>query len=421
MQKYMTAHRDMGTKRYAYVFKKVAVLFILFLTLTGLFFLSGRSEALRNSAIQNDVRELTRKNASFGDISQYFKNLAEKESAEYAFTVLAQASLPTNIDIHLLGHIIGDELYKQQGLKGISICTDDFRNACSHSIVIGTLLEKGEEALSDISEICRKAPGGSGAYTMCFHGLGHGVLAYTDYELEKAVLLCKKTGTPEYNNREYMECVGGTAMEMIGGVHDKAVRIEKSKEYFKENDALYPCNADFMPVEVRAICYLYLTPHLFEAAGGDLGNPTPRDFEGAFQLCDVIPEEDTFNRDACFGGFGKEFTVLANDRDVRNIERMNAQQLKTVYDWCTLAEHEDGILSCINSAVKSLYWGGENDSLVAIRLCRVIDSQKRQGFCFERLINEVNFYISDVAYRREFCTQVPTAYDIMCKQTLYVQ
>ncbi len=327
---------------------------------------------------------------SFQEISRYFQTLAQGSGGEYAFVALAKASLPPNIDLHLLAHVVGDELYKQQGLRGISICTDDFRNACSHSIVIGVLLEKGEAALSDIANICRIAPGGNGAYTMCFHGLGHGVLAYTDYELDKAIPLCKKTGTEEYNNREYVECIGGTIMEMIGGVHDRVVWLEKSKKYFKKYNPLYPCNASFMPDEVRPICYLYLTPHLFESVGGNLGNPTSKDFEKAFILCDVLPMG--INREACFGGFGKEFTVLANDRDVRTIEKMNNQQLKTVYEWCTLAKKEDGILSCIDSSVKSLYWGGENEEAVVIQFCNLMVIPEHKQFCFETLDNERLYY-----------------------------
>jgi hypothetical protein len=66
---------------------------------------------------------------------------------------------------------------------------------------------------------------------MCFHGLGHGVLAYTEYDLEKAVDICKRTGTKQYNNEEYAECVGGAIMEIIGGgFHDPQKWAVQSKK-----------------------------------------------------------------------------------------------------------------------------------------------------------------------------------------------
>ena len=116
--------------------------------------------------------------------------------------MLKRASVPSGTDMHLLGHVVGDILYAQEGLKGIKTCTHDFRNACSHTIVVGLFSEQGEVALPKIAETCYQAPGGSGAYTMCFHGLGHGVLAYTGYDLTKAAQLCQKTGTTGYNYRE---------------------------------------------------------------------------------------------------------------------------------------------------------------------------------------------------------------------------
>ncbi|MBI2108554.1 MAG: hypothetical protein HYT93_00030 [Parcubacteria group bacterium] len=363
----------------------VPVIFIVLLIAGGLFWINKQDS---NTQLETLLKN---NNVSFAEISKYFKELAEQRGAEYAFAALLKAPLPGNIDLHLLGHVVGDELFKQRGINGISICTDDFRNACSHSIVIGTLLDKGEGSLSDIAYTCKKAPGGSGAYTMCFHGLGHGVLAYTGYELDKAVLLCKKTGTEEYNNREYAECVGGTIMEMIGGgFHDKTTWEEKKKVYFKEGNPLYPCTANFMPKEVKPVCFVYLTPHLFEFVGANLGNPTPVDFEKAFTLCAPLPIG--VNRDACFGGFGKEFTVLANNRDIRSVEKMNREQLSLVYEWCTLAKVEDGILSCTDSAVKSLYWGGENDVQVAEKFCDIILLNNHQTFCKKSLSNEIAFY-----------------------------
>src|SRR3989344_6471857 len=77
----------------------------------------------------------------FKELSDRFAQLARERGGVYAFEVLKQADLPPNTDLHLLGHIVGDELYKQEGLAGIAHCTQDFRNACSHSIVIGTLNE----------------------------------------------------------------------------------------------------------------------------------------------------------------------------------------------------------------------------------------------------------------------------------------
>lgn len=365
-----------------------------------------------------EVKELEGNNMSFRELSNYFTELAETKGAPYSLDVLKVASVPPNIDMHLLGHVVGDLLYRQQGLLGIKVCTHDFRNACSHSIVVGVFLEQGIGALDSIASACRQAPGGKGAYTMCFHGLGHGVLAHTEYDMEKAVELCKLTGTPEYGNREYIECVGGTVMEMMAGINDKDAWEKQRPNYFKEEDPLAPCSLSFMPKEARPICYTYLTPNLFTSVGAKLGNPEDKNFKEAFPLCNNIPETQKENRDACYGGFGKEFVVLAKARDIRNIENMTSEELKKVYDWCTLADNKEGVISCILSAERSLYWGGENDSGAAIRFCEGITNSDYQSTCFKDLVESVSYYIGGASYRKDFCDQVPESFREHCINTL---
>jgi hypothetical protein len=194
-----------------------------------------------------EITELEGNSMSFADLKKYFTSLAEKKGAEYAYQVLKVAYMPPNTDMHLMGHVVGDVLYKQKGIEGIKVCTNDFRNACSHSIVVGLLLEKGESILPDIAAACKQAPGGSGAYTMCYHGLGHGVLSYTNYDLAKTVPLCQKTGT-----EESIQCIGGAIMEIIsGGDHDKRTWAKMRPNFLKPNDPTYPCLAEFMIMPSR--------------------------------------------------------------------------------------------------------------------------------------------------------------------------
>lgn len=369
-----------------------------------------------------ELREIQEKQiASFTALSKYFTRLAEKKGAEYAFRVLAVAPLPPNTDLHLLGHGIGDALYKQKGLEGIKICTQDFRNACSHSIVVGLLIEKGEgqDVFSQINAACKQAPGGKGAYTMCFHGLGHGVLAYTGYDLPKAIQLCDKTGTDEYQDREAIECIGGTIMEIIsGGFHNQELWAVQSKKYLPEHNPLYPCSAGFMPEKARAQCYTYLTPRLFTAAGGTIDAPAPENFKKAFMICGRIPASQPGNRAACYGGFGKEFVALGKNRDIRNIDRMTAAEMSLVIEWCNLANTTEGIRSCLTSAESSLYWGGENDRRAVIGFCGLIENQFMKDGCFADIIDFVRFYMDDRQYRSEFCGEIPAQYGEACREHL---
>ncbi|OGG79637.1 hypothetical protein A3A39_02320 [Candidatus Kaiserbacteria bacterium RIFCSPLOWO2_01_FULL_54_13] len=353
---------------------------------------------------------------SFKELQDRFAALAREKGVTYAFEVAKRAKLPPNSDIHFLGHTIGDELYKQKGIEGIVDCTQDFRNACSHSITIGAFVEFGSEALPMIREACKQAPGGPGAYTMCYHGMGHGVFAYFGYDLAKTIAECKKTGTEEYHNQEYTECVGGAVMELVGGGgHDPELIKAARARYLSAADPLAPCMSVIMPEDARVLCLLYLTPHLWELAGIDLGRPDPAQFPSAFKFCDVLPHERQRLRDACFGSFGKDFIILPGARDFRRLEDFTNAEFALAAGWCELAGPEDGSKACIAEAVGSVFWGGENDPRASFRFCSIIRSDLLKGSCFKRLASDIARYIADDATLRQLCARIPEEFQSGCR------
>jgi hypothetical protein len=366
-----------------------------------------------------EVNVLVQREMDFGELSVFFTKLAQSKGAPYAYEILRRATFSQRIDMHLLGHVIGDELYKQEGIEGMSACTQDFRNACSHSIVVGYYLTHAEAGLADIAQACRRAPGGSGAYTMCFHGLGHGVLAATGYDFPRTVALCQHNGTPAYMFRESSECVGGAVMEIIsGGFHDKAKWEIASKQYLSLYDPLLPCMAVYMPESSRALCLEYLTPHLVTVAGQsfDLGIPPDDVLIRAFGYCKQI--QDTYQRSACFQGFGKEFIVMAGGNDIRSLPSMTNEQMQHVFALCALAGETEGEVACLMHALDSLYWGGENAADASIRFCAIMSSEMMKDRCFTHLIGAMKFFVRDAGQRQDFCDQLPRERHAMCAHML---
>lgn len=362
-----------------------------------------------------ELKEVSGTNWMFAQYADYFEALAEEKGGVYAYEILKRAELSLGTDLHLLGHVVGDVLYRQKGIDGIYDCTPDFRNACSHSIVVGLFDEQGVGALDEVADVCRDAPGGKGAYTMCFHGLGHGVLAYSLYDFEKAVQLCKKTATFEYHYQEYTECVGGEVMELLsGGGHDPEAWEKEREHYLSDDNPLLPCDADFMPDFVKPICYLYLTPHLFEVAGADIGHPTPDNFEKAFTYCDLLPENDEVNRDTCYGGFGKEFIALAGDRDIRDVGSMPTERLALIHQWCSLADNARGEGSCVLSALRSLFWGGENNPDASFTFCSIADPRLKD-VCYMDLSSQIIFFFGGSPHKTQsLCNRLPDQYQSAC-------
>lgn len=354
---------------------------------------------------------------TFQELSDRFQALAEKKGGAYAYEVLKRAVLPPNTDLHLLGHAVGDILYRQKGVDAIEICTQDFRNACSHSIVIGTLNEfgAGDATIQKIRDACHKAPGGTGAYTMCFHGLGHGVFAYFGYNIPKAVAFCKRLGTDGYHDEEYGQCVGGIIMELIdGGGHDHDKWEVAHDSYLNAKDPLAPCDTSMIPGSVKNFCYMYLTPHLFEAAGANLAMPEPPTFPQAFSYCDAIG--DTHLRSVCYGSFGKEFVPLAGARDIRRVDQMTDDEYRVAISWCMLAPRAEGQGACMGQAVASVFWGGENDPDASFRFCGLVPEGTAQRSCYSELENDIVQYVTDTTKRAALCKKLPADNATACEQ-----
>lgn len=389
----------------------LVIVFAVFLA-GVLFFTNGPTGF---SPLYPEREEISGTEWTFDRYADYFETLAQEKGGVYAFEVLRRAELSPGTDLHLLGHVVGDELYKQKGIDGVYDCTQDFRNACSHSIVVGLFTERGMAALDEIADVCRTAPGGRGAYTMCFHGLGHGVLAYTLYDFKEAIALCEKTGTAEYGNREYAECVGGQVMEFIsGGAHDRDAWARARPNYFNDENPLAPCDTGLIPDFVKPICYTYLTPHLFEVAGADLGAPTPDDFQKAFTYCNLLPKDDAINRDACYGGFGKEFVVLAGARDIRDIGSLKENEISRVHEWCALSDTALGQGSCTVSALRSLFWGGENKPDASFAFCASAPDTLRNT-CYTELATAIGFFFEKQPLQRNLlCARIPETNRTWC-------
>jgi hypothetical protein len=355
----------------------------------------------------------------FAELSERFRSLADERGAVYAFEVLRRAALPPDTDLHLLGHVVGDELYLQQGPGGIAVCTQDFRNACSHTIVIGTLNEFGasDATVEMIRDACTEAPGGSGAYTMCFHGLGHGVFAYFEYDIPHAVDFCRQLGTAEYGTQEYTQCVGGMIMELMGGGgHDPEEWERANARYLDPHDPLAPCDGPLIPDDAKNFCYIYLTPHLFDVAGADRARPDPLVFPKAFSLCDDIG--DVSLRRVCWGSFGKEFVPLAGLRDIRQVDQFSDDEFGLAISWCMLAPQEKAKEACIEQALSSVFWGGENDPNASFRFCALVDEGPMRDSCYRELARNIASYIQG-EQRKGLCARVPESMQEQCV-TAYV-
>lgn len=369
---------------------------------------------------ESDLVFLASKNFTLDELSDFFIERTKEKGAHYAYELLGEAKFKTSVDMHLVAHAIGNELFELEGIDGIRTCTQDFGNGCSHAIVIAAFQEEGAVALSKISEACKSAPGAKGAYMMCYHGLGHGVVSYASYDMKKTAEYCRMAGTKEKNYKESDECMGGAIMEIIsGGGHDKDLWEQERPRLLNPDHPFDICTSDVMTGGAPHFCVMYLVPYLFEIHGGSIGRVDASEIKTAFQECEKLNSNIAYLKGSCYGSFGKEFPKMANNLDIRELWKMSDASLSRVYDMCKLAGNQYGTQMCIQYAVGALLWGGENDISGAVRLCNLIDDVSVQEICANEAINSTYaFTPKGDQKRRDLCEKIDLDYQDQCRVTL---
>src|SRR5438093_5364575 len=113
---------------------------------------------------------------------------------------------------HLLIHAVGNYLYEKFGPGGIHHCKPYFLGACYHGVLIRAIVDHGSPAVADAWYLCREA--GPATMTQCAHGTGHGLLAWSQYNLVSALSMCDELGSeiPEFSS---FNCYDGVFMENV--------------------------------------------------------------------------------------------------------------------------------------------------------------------------------------------------------------
>jgi hypothetical protein len=91
----------------------------------------------------------------------------------------------------------------------------------------------------------------------CVHGLGHGLMLYTDYDLPGSLRICDALD----GSWDQVSCTGGVFMENISSSYGV------KSPWLKDDDLIYPCNA--VAERHKVYCYLMVTSRILPAVGYD--------------------------------------------------------------------------------------------------------------------------------------------------------
>lgn len=148
---------------------------------------------------------------------------------------------------HSLVHDIGHAAYeKYKDFGGAMKYQDEICNSGYLHGIIETHFSKSSDLFAEMQTVCEPYPLGKFSSWECYHGVGHGVMYYTNNDLPKSLQLCGQYK----NDFARRTCENGVFMENFNA--DQKLHISK---FLKEEDPFYPCREQAS--RYKGDCFLY--------------------------------------------------------------------------------------------------------------------------------------------------------------------
>ena len=197
---------------------------------------------------------------------QAFANIAYEKGPKESLKLFDEAIKtpgPIETNCHRIVHAIGagalahyDGNVGKAFVNGSASCTSGYY----HGILERSFLGIEENELGPAS---RRFCAGPQIRTsefiayQCVHGLGHGLMIYTGYDMPLSLKTCDRLA----NDWDRSSCTGGVFMENLQTSYGTKSR------WLKDDDLLYPCNS--VPERHKYYCYDLVPSRILQATGSN--------------------------------------------------------------------------------------------------------------------------------------------------------
>ena len=320
-------------------------------------------------------------NALFDDIDA-LTAFVETHGPAATVNVLKQTELTEGRYCHDAAHEAGRLAYETFGPAAFVLSGHECQAGALHGSIEALFADRGTSRLAkDISAVCATAANPFLAH-QCYHGVGHGLMAWTTYEIHEALELCDVIGDEQ--NRA--SCQSGVFMEnVVGGLSGL---MGHRTEYLRPDDPRYPC--DVVAADYVDDCYAYQTTHMLAVFGGD--------FAAVAAICAELPGSA---RTLCFYSYG---------RDVGNATRGDPARAVGL---CGYAPAGPDYAECITGTAQDRFWE-TTGAAEAIVVCSLVEAPDVAEACWWTIIERAGDVFFDEAGRRSFCDRLPDIWRRNC-------
>jgi mono/diheme cytochrome c family protein len=206
------------------------------------------------------------RDGNFECLEQAFGNLTFNEGPKKALALL-QTDSTTNTavaaDCHRIAHRMGSaaltrfhDKVAEAFIAGSPVCASGYY----HGIIERAFLGQPTNRLGIVArQLCSDSKITDQQFLLyqCIHGLGHGLMIYTGYDMPLALKTCDGlTG-----NFGQVSCSGGVFMENFNSSYGV------TSKYLKKSDPIYPC--DSVAERYKAQCYGLVTANILKDTNYD--------------------------------------------------------------------------------------------------------------------------------------------------------
>ena len=207
------------------------------------------------------------RDGNFECLEQAFGNMTYNDGPKSALARLQTMSTTNTAvagDCHRIAHRMGSAAlsrYKDKVapafIAGTPVCASGYY----HGIIERAFLGQPTSKLGIVArQLCTDPQITKQTFLLyqCIHGLGHGLMIYTGYDLPLSLKTCKGL----QDEFDKISCSGGVFMENFTSSYGV-----KSK-YLRANDPIYPCD-DKISDPYKVQCYGLVTANLLKTTGYD--------------------------------------------------------------------------------------------------------------------------------------------------------
>lgn len=237
------------------------------------------------------------KDGNFECLEQSFGNMVFNDGPKPALAQLQKrmtSSTAVAADCHRIAHRMGSAAltrYKDKVaeafIAGSPVCASGYY----HGIVERAFLGQPTDKLAVVArQLCSDPKIDAQRFLdyQCIHGLGHGLMIYTGYNLPGSLKTCDglKTGF------ERVSCSGGVFMENFTSSYGV------TSKYLRKNDPIYPCNS--VAERHKLYCYLLVTANILKTTNYDQA-----------KTADACRRSEKAWISTCYESFGRDVSGIA--------------------------------------------------------------------------------------------------------------